>query len=152
MTDSTQQRKEENTKRFLDWLDEHHIANDWPAYVNRNKLNRSEMGRECGFGTTPFSQNKDIKDALKEKEDELRALGVLKPIEEGSERSETNPVKESVSRKDKQRLNQLEQQNQSLRAQVDELKNKLIQHNLIDEYLIETGRIPRPKLDGFLDE
>ncbi|WP_206478091.1 VPA1267 family protein [Halomonas sp. KRD171] len=118
---------------------------DYKEYVRADKLNRSEIARECGFTTAAFRQNPNIKSALEALENSLREHGVLPAT------SDTPKIKKPAQRdsgalqrrSDTQRLNRIEQQNAALRAELDAMKAKLEQYNLMDEMLAETGRLPR---------
>jgi len=138
-----QQLAQENKQRFDAWVRERYAANDWAAYVRGNKLNRSEIARECGFAKSALQQNPAIKQALADVEANLSRQQILKPQARNPDAGQHGSIAEPVSKREKQRLNQLEQQNQSLRAENATLKDKLRKMNLLDEYLMETGRVPR---------
>jgi hypothetical protein len=140
MASSGQQIARENAKKFDNWVLERYTANDWPAYVRANKLNRTEIARECGFAKAVFGQNPAIKAALAKVEEDLLHRSILQPEPPG-----VPPPQQADARADrlKQRLNQLEQRNQALRAENDALKMLLKRYRLLDEFLLDSGRLPR---------
>ena len=105
-----------------------------------NKLNRSEIARECGFAKSAFGQNPVIKTALARVEADLSDSGILRPVPDVVPKVERQTATEV---RDKQRLKQLEEQNHTLRAEVDALKEQLKRYDLLDSFLLETGRLPR---------
>lgn len=129
-----------NTAKFEAWIMEHYHADDWPSYVRGGKLNRSEIARECGFAKSVFGQNPKVKEALAAVERDLTKRGILRPG--GNEAAADRQASAAISRL-RQRLNQLEQQNHELRAQLDEAKETLRRYALMDEFLQKTGRCPR---------
>lgn len=147
---------ENKAKELRDWI-ESHITYDekgnpsyeqFREYVYRNNLSRAEIKRELNFGDSTLKTNRGAVTALKDIEDKLRAAGILPPKDEKptNQKPEDMPEKDrgkAQSNHDKQRLNQLEQQNAALRAEVFDLKAKLKELNVIDEFLLETGRMPR---------
>jgi hypothetical protein len=117
-------------------------------YVYGKKLNRQEIKRELIFGDSTLKTNKSAKDVLKEIEDKLRSAGILPPEDEPKGKVKTEDLAlrdrdKTQSTRDKQRLNQLEQQNAGLRAEVFDLKAKLKELNALEDFLVDTGRMPR---------
>lgn len=140
----------ENLKNFIDWQVGKTNA-DYKEYVYDNKmLNQSAISRELGFGRKAFKENEGLIQALDKLEKRLREEKVILKekleAQKGEQRSEDLPARDrdkAQSNRDKQRLNQLEQQNAALRAQVFDLKAKLKELNVLDEFITETGRMPR---------
>ncbi|MFG0339730.1 VPA1267 family protein [Pseudomonas sp. zjy_13] len=142
-----QQIAEENLAAFLAWVASKSDL-DFREYVHRGKLKRSEIATECGFGKSALTQNPAIRTALENLETELRAVGVL-PLLVGSlppgMKAEL-PLRDTGAkqrRQDGQRLNSLEQENAALRAELSAAKRMLERHTLMNEFLEETGRMPR---------
>lgn len=125
------------------------IYEQFREYVYGKKLNRQEIKRELNFGDSTLKTNAGAVDVLKDIEDKLRAVSILPPeVETSSENEKPEDMPErdrnkAQSNRDKQRLNQLEQQNAALRAEVFNLKAKLKELKVYDDFLTETGRIPR---------
>ncbi|MGH2879228.1 MAG: VPA1267 family protein [Solirubrobacteraceae bacterium] len=140
MAGSGQEIARENAKKFDRWVLERCAAEDWSAYIRANKLNRSEIARECGFAKAVFGQNPVIKAALARVEGDLARRQILR-----AEAPSGPPPQRAEAAADrlKQRLNQLEQRNQTLRAENDALKALLKRYRLLDEYLLDSGRLPR---------
>tara|TARA_R110001583_G_scaffold66746_3_gene191484 strand:+ start:6709 stop:7140 length:432 start_codon:yes stop_codon:yes gene_type:complete len=139
-----QQKAAENLNSFQAWVSSK-SDNDFREYIFRGQLNRTEIALECCFTKSALRQNPAIKEALETLERNLRASGVLPPINYAPEGKKT-PERDSDApqrRRDQQRLNALEQQNAALRAELATTKSKLEQYNLLDEMLAETGRMPR---------
>ncbi len=152
-----QQEGELKTQQLRDWIeslttyDDNGVPNYelFREYVYGKKLNRQEIKRELIFGDSTLKTNKSAKDVLMEIEDKLRDAGIL-PLEDEQPKGKVKPEDlperdqgKAQSNRDKQRLNQLEQQNAALRAQVFDLKAKLKELNVLDEFITETGRVPR---------
>lgn len=72
----------ENLRKFQDWIAEHTAANDWHLYSNGRKLNKTEIAKECNFGTPVFRQNPQVKAAIEDLETHLRSQGALGDVEE----------------------------------------------------------------------
>ena len=138
-----QERAKINLSLFERWVEERYAANDWPAYVRGNKLNRNEIANECGFAKSVLLQNPSVRSSLEKLECKLRKSGLLSNEKRVSFEKCSTVIEEASIRRIKQRLNQVEQQNQLLMAENKTLKRKLKQFNLLDEYLNETGRVPR---------
>ncbi|CEL31775.1 hypothetical protein SRM1_05144 [Pseudomonas fluorescens] len=142
-----QQIAEENHAAFLAWA-AGKSDRDFREYVHRGKLKRSEIATECGFGKSALTQNPAIRSALDNLETELRAAGVLPPLVvslpagQKAEPALRDPSAKQRQR-DGQRLNSLEQENAALRAELQAAKQMLDRHALINEFLEETGRMPR---------
>lgn len=131
---SGRQQGEEKARELRDWIEglTNYDDNGNPNYdqfreyaYRGTKLNRQEIKRELNFGDSTLKTNAGAVKLLKEIEDRLRNVGILKL--EGEEKSEP-PLRdrnEAQNRRDKQRLNQLEQQNAALRAENSALKAKL---------------------------
>lgn len=137
---SGRQIAKENKERFDAWVMERYQARDWSAYVRGGKINRTEIARECGFARSVMEQNPAIKQALADVERDLADQGVLNP---SVPTVAVAPSAEARTERERQRLQQLEQQNQMLRAENDRLKDLLERYQLMDEYLQDTGRLPR---------
>ena len=71
-----QQIAGQNFATFVAWLASKSI-DEFRAMTSRGVLSRKEIAKECGFAQSALTQNPRIKAALKAKEDELRAGGVL---------------------------------------------------------------------------
>jgi hypothetical protein len=141
-----QQIAEQNFATFVAWLASKSV-DEFRAMASRGVLSRKEIARECGFAQSALTQNPRIKAALKVKEDELRAGGVLPPLAPKVPDAEGElPLRESGRRRasmNADRMNRLELANAALRAENDELKRKLERYVLLDEALANTGRLLR---------
>lgn len=143
---SGQQIAEQNLAAFIAWSVSK-SDDDFREYVHRDKLKRSEIAAECGFGKSALVQNPSIKNALEVLEERLRGAGVLPPLVADTQQlNEEPPMRDKEAkqrRNDGQRLNALEQENAALRAELAEAKAKLKQYNLLSSFMQETGRLPR---------
>ena len=139
-----QQLAKQNYQAFMAWAASKN-DDDFREYVYRGKLKRAEIAAECCFGKSALTQNPQIRKALEKLEDDLRARSVLPLLKQSHDR-EIPPMRDrdAVQRmRDKQRLNILEQTNALLNAKVKALEAKLKELNALDDYLKETGRLPR---------
>ncbi len=143
---SGRQLGEENLALFRTWAASRTHA-DFRAMTMRGVLNRTEIAKECGFAKSALSQNPQIKESLAALEQQLRDAGVLPQIAEQSELPRGEPVirkqTSANSARDAERLNRLEQENASLRAEVSELKRQLAKFTVLRDALADTGRLPR---------
>jgi hypothetical protein len=143
---SGQQIAEQNLAAFISWSVSK-SDDDFREYVHRDKLKRSEIAAECGFGKSALVQNPSIKNALEVVEERLRGAGVLPPLVADTQLlNEEPPMRDKEAkqrRNDGQRLNALEQENAALRAELAEAKAMLKQYNLLSSFMQETGRLPR---------
>jgi hypothetical protein len=144
---SGQQIAEANFQRFTTWLASK-SDNDFRQLVNKRegRLSRKDIVAECGFGGSAITQNPRINEALLGKEAELRELGVLPPLI--AKKQEDAPILAAVSTAspksfDAERLRRLELENASLKAENQELKNRLSKFAILREVLSTTGRLPR---------
>lgn len=143
---SGRQIAEENVQAFRRWM-AGKTDDDYRAMALRGVLSRKEIARECGFAKSALDQNPRIKTALRELEDGLRQRGVLpKALSKGSVGPQEPRLRDRGAQQalfDRERLKRLEQENASLRAEVDELKRQLKRHAILSEALTMTGRLPR---------
>jgi len=145
---SGRQVAEESLQTFQVWI-LGKSDDDFRAMESKGVLNRTNMAKECGFGTSTFRQNPRVKQALNELEDDLRHRGVLPPkVEESAEETGSQAiVMREPSRlkaaQESERLRRLEQENAALRAEVAELKQAVEKYAVLREALAQTGRIPR---------
>jgi hypothetical protein len=143
---SGQQVAEQNLQAFVAWSASK-SDDDFREYVHRGKLNRSEIAAECGFGKSALIQNPAIKNALEALEARLRGTGVLPDLNAAAPLSSQEPPmrdREAKQRhQDGQRLNSLEYENASLRAELTQAKALLERYKLLSSFLEETGRLPR---------
>ncbi|MNC33992.1 hypothetical protein D3C75_824050 [compost metagenome] len=142
-----QQIAEENLAAFLAWAASKTDV-DFREYVHNGKLKRTEIAKECGFGKSALTQNPAIRSALENLETELRAAGVLPPLVASlpAGLKAEPPLRDADAkqrRQDAQRRNSLEQENATLRAELSAAKQMLERHTLMNEFLEETGRMPR---------
>lgn len=137
---------EENVHAFQRWM-AGKTDDDYRAMALRGVLSRKEIAKECGFAKSALDQNPRIKAALRELEERLRERGVLpKALSKGSVGPQEPRLRDRGAQQtllDRERLRRLEQENASLRAEVDELKRQLKRHAILSEALTMTGRLPR---------
>jgi hypothetical protein len=136
-----------NLQKFENWIKDRDAANDWADYIRGGKLNRTEVAAECGFGTPAFRQNPSIAQALQALEARLSESCVIKPVETPTDEATRQAAdvrilssKASAERRTKA----VEEQNAALKAEVNDLKQKLKQYKFLDEHLATTGRMLRP--------
>lgn len=140
-----------NLQRFKAWISERDAAGDWADYVRGDKLNRSEIAVECGFSLSVVRQNPAVKETLEALEKHLRAKGILTPTKGTQNTSNIvseNSTSLAVDRrimaskaKADARVKTLEEQNAALRAEVQDLREKLKRYKHLDDHLCKTGRL-----------
>jgi hypothetical protein len=136
-----------NLQKFESWIKDRDAANDWAAYIRGGKLNRTEVAAECGFGTPAFRQNPSIAQALQALEAKLSERCFIQPVDAPTDDATSHAAdlrilssKASAERRTKA----VEEQNAALKAEVNDLKQKLKQYKFLDEHLATTGRMLRP--------
>lgn len=154
---SGQQKAALNLQRFREWINERDTAGDWTDYWRGDKLSRTDVAEECGFGKSALQQNPALKAELSALEERLRvemAFGTThlgKTAQDGSNQAtDANSDKAVASRLARakasadQRVKNLEEENAALRAEVAALREnqKKLQH--LDAHLAETGRMVHP--------
>lgn len=138
-----QQVADRNYQAFMAWAASK-SDDDFKEYAYRGKLKRAEIAAECCIGKSALAQNPSIKNALRELEVDLMSRGVLPPVIVATDEQPPVRDRQATQRsRDSQRLNALEQQNAALSAKVGALEAKLSELNALDEFLYETGRMPR---------
>lgn len=154
---SGQQIATENLHKFEQWVKERDEASDWPDYVRRGKLNRSDIATGCNFADSVPWQNPAVKHAIAALEKRLRLEGVLAPggtpkktvavphdfPENIEEQQVMTRVAQSTARVE-DRVKILEEKNASLTAEVQDLRQRLKHYKFLDEHLAETGRMLPP--------
>ncbi|MFK5893998.1 MAG: VPA1267 family protein [Pseudomonadota bacterium] len=141
---SPSEQKQLNHQKFTIWMSTK-TDDDYKQMIYRGRLSRKEIASECGFDKSALRQNPDIKGDLTDLENDLRKRGVL-PEKIEKQEIDKLPERDIESKRNMfntSRLSKLEQEVATLRAENNGLKEKLIEHELIDEILIDTGRIPR---------
>lgn len=144
----------EAVRSFNEWVKERDRAGDWTDYVRGDKLNRTDICKECGFGRAALQQqNPGLVKALAELETRLAKEGVLKaaplaaqdltPDQQAHIAAADEQVRRSLSARAlvEKRLKTLEEQNAALRAENGELRERLRRTALADVHLAETGRL-----------
>lgn len=143
---SGQQIAEENVRKFVAWAASK-TDSEFRSMAIRGVLSRSEIAKECGFAKSALSQNPRIRESLRDLEEKLRTRGILpKAVEESPEVALQGMPQLSSGQggsRDAERLKRLEQENASLRAELDQLKRLLARYTVLQEALAETGRLPR---------
>ena len=137
------QRGAINYEKFKAFVVLRDTEGDWVDYTRGFSLNKSEIARELGFHNSIWGDNPDIRDLYIATECRLQNDGILKKKTISTITGNISATQEDKLSKHKQRINFLEQQNQALLAVNHELKEKLERYGMIDEYLLETGRLPR---------
>lgn len=135
-----------NLSLFNNWLSDRELNSDWANYIRGNKINRTEICRECGFSNNVFKKaplgNKEITDRLYKVELELKEKGIIK------DKKVADPVavekaSENKSRIIEAKLNQLEQENALLKSELQKNKKEQKRYDLFMEHLRDTGLMPR---------
>ena len=135
-----------NLEKFENWIKDRDAADDWTDYIRGGKLNRTEVAAECGFGTPAFRQNPSIAQALQALEARLSESCVIKPVEAPtydatSQAADLRILSSKTSAE--RRTKAVEEQNAALKAEVNDLKQKLKQYKFLDEHLATSGRMLR---------
>jgi hypothetical protein len=144
----------EAVRSFNNWVEERDRAGDWADYVRGDKLNRSELSKECGFGRAALQQqNPGLVKALAELETRLAKQGVLRaapladqdltPDQQARIGAADEQVRRSMGARAtlEKRVKALEEQNAALRAENGELRERLRRTALAEVHLAETGRL-----------
>ena len=127
------------------WIREREQCNDWSDYIGScgTKLNRSEVSRELGCGTSVCYQNGTFKVMLADVELKLRQSGILKHERENiapAEKVATHMSSVRI-RKLEGRIKVLEERELAKSEEVKALRRKLQQYEILEDHLAETGRL-----------
>ena len=143
-----------NLQRFNEWILEREAGADWPDYIRNGKLNRSEIAKECGFALSVVRQNPAVKAALERLENQLQAANIFQDTGANSKTSSEATDMATTQARDmrilsskaiaERRVKAVEEQNAALKAEVNDLKQKLKQYKFMEEHLATTGRMLRP--------
>lgn len=139
-----QQIAKENLIKFEQWIEERNLVGDVKAYIRGKQLNRSEIATECGFALSVLRQNPAVKIALTRFEDELRTKGILPKLDVRKTKSSNSNKRGTTSGRDAQRIQELEEKNENLRAKIRKFENNLEVDSLFELHLFETGRAIKP--------
>lgn len=143
---SGQQIAEENVRKFVAWAASK-TDSEFRSMAIRGVLSRSEIAKECGFAKSALSQNPRIRESLRDLEDQLRTRGILpKAVDVSPEVALQGMPQLGSSQggsRDAERLKRLEQENASLRAELDQVKRLLARYTVLQDVLAESGRLPR---------
>jgi hypothetical protein len=141
-----QQKAQQNLDAFHSWVATQQ-DDDFKQIMFRGQLNRSEVAKAIGCGKSALNQNPELREALKQLEDDLRDRGVLPPLTDiaKEEIDKHKPYDNTANRKalDSKRLSLLEAENIELKAKVKELEGQLQRFGELSETLSEMGFMPR---------
>jgi hypothetical protein len=156
---SGQQVAARNVERLQKWIDEQETAGDWADYIRGDKLNRTEIASECGFGRSVFSQNPAVASMLDALEARLAERKILKPglsLKSPPENADAELVEiarsaDAASKKAmatkailERRVKSLEEKCAVLSAGLKAANEKNRQYKMIEDILQSTGRMPMP--------
>lgn len=136
---SAAQKKRDSVVQLIDWYKQSSEL-ELKEFVRANKINRSTLASHLGFARSCWGSNRRLFWALNGIESRMRSKGILRAEE--PKQTEDHKSQRTIRNQGK-RLNALEQQNASLKAQLDEAKRKLKKLGFLEEHLSETGRLPR---------
>ena len=127
-----------NAERFLKWQKS---VIDFKPFIHQGVMSVSRVARESGLNRDVFYTNPEIRDVLwPNLLHRLEKEGVL-------QQRVANPV-EVVMREPKRpgigdaRIKQIQEENDALKAEVNELRKQLERFQGMDEVLHTTGRLP----------
>ena len=142
-----QQKAQENLIKFQLWSSTQ-TDDDYKQIIYRGSLNRGEIAKAIGCGKSALNQNPALKEALNTVEADLRERGVLPPLTDQGKQAEAGKSKEydhTYTKRivESKRLSELEAENLSLKAEVQELKRALERFGELSKSMSELGFIPR---------
>ncbi|MBV1952066.1 MAG: hypothetical protein KUG64_07730 [Cycloclasticus sp.] len=143
---SGKEQGKENLSLFNNWLSERDLRDDWQNYIRRNKLNRTEICRECGFSNNVFKKaplgNKEICDRLFNAESMLKKKGLIKEAKV-ADLVLADKARESKVYTMEAKVSQLEQENALLKSEIQRKNNEQKTYKLFMSHMQETGIMPR---------
>jgi hypothetical protein len=121
---------------------------DYTQIIFRGSLNRGEIAKAIGCGKSALQQNPALKEALNNLENGLRKKGILQPLTEQGQNTQSGEAKAYGHTKTKRivetkRLTELEVENLSLKAELTELKRSMERMGELSATLAELGLVPR---------
>lgn len=151
-----QQMAADNLARFQVWIRNREQAKDWNDYWRGDKLSRTDIAAECGFGTAALRQNPALRTELEALEARLKAPGgpCTIPAERTPQES-PNAAQEASAQVlsgrlatakagADQRIKHLEEENATLRGANADLRAQLKRYQHLNEHLASTGRLIHP--------
>lgn len=139
-----QQIAKENLIKFEQWISERNLVGDIEIYIRGKQLNRSEIAAKCGFALSVLRQNPAVKNALTEFESELRKKGILPKQGTVKTASPKSKGRKGATSTTNQRVKELEEKNEALKARIKELEHNQTKESLFELHLFETGRAIKP--------
>lgn len=141
-----QQIAQQNLDAFHSWVATQQDE-DFKQIMFRGQLSRSEVAKAIGCGKSALNQNPELRQALKQLEDDLRDRGVLPPLTDIAQKETDKPKQydNTANRKalDSRRLSSLEAENIELKVKIKELESRLERFGELSETLSEMGFMPR---------
>lgn len=137
----------ENAEKVAAWLATQSDDDLLQSSEGRGKINRSEIVKAIGCSYNVVKNNRQVKDLIAAKEQELRDKGVF-PQETAKTKSDKNKPREydkTQQRKplELKRMAALEAENLELKAKLRELEARLERFGELSETLSEMGFMPR---------
>lgn len=138
-----QQRAEVNIAAFKAWRATQ-TDDDLKQIVRRGQLNRTELAKAIGCGTSALRQNPTLKKEIEKLESELRARNVLPSGAPQKDEKTANYKKQydasaNLRSLDKRRVSELEVENQRLKTENEKLRTKLAKFAELSEAMSEFG-------------
>ena len=138
--------KQQNIDAFQAWSATQ-TDDDYKQIAFNGQLLRTEIAKAVGCGKSALNQNSDIRDLLKNLENNLRDKGVLSALTDKAKKEADKPKQydNTANRKalDSKRSSSLEAENIELKAKIKELEGKLTRFGELSETLSEMGFMPR---------
>lgn len=127
-----------NAKRFELWAKE---VVDFKPYVYQGGLSITRMARESGLKRDVFYTNAVIRDSLlPELISRLESLGALKC--RVAQPAHVLTVDRAQSRVSDARHKQIQEENEALKAEIEELRRELSKYQGMTDVLYSCGRLP----------
>lgn len=129
---------EANAQSFLAWQKE---VKDFKPFIFQGQLSVSRVARESGLKRDVFYTNPQIRDVLwpnllhRLEKDMVLKQRVANPVEVVQRQPSRSGIGEA-------RIKQIQEENEALKAEVNELRKQLGRFQGIDEVLHTTGRLP----------
>ena len=141
-----QEKAQRNLAAFQEWIATQ-SNDDFRQIVFRGQLSRVEIAKSVGCGKSALNQNPELRRALANLEDNLRAKNVLPPLTDTAIKNTDKPKQydNTSNRKklDSNRLALVEAENIELKAKLNEMQRKLERFGELSETLSEMGFMPR---------
>ena len=136
MSQSGQQKAQQNLVAITQWIEARDKADDFHEYERQGKINRGAVAQELGFARSVFNQNPAVKTLVSQTEE--RWFGTkedAKSLKAAADRSEKRVAKTAAD------ANRLQEEVAKLKAENSMLRKQLEKFKAMSDVIESTGLV-----------